>query len=163
MTTGKTIALTIWIFVDKVMSLLFNMLSKFVIVFLPRSKCLLILKLQSPSSMILKPKKIKSVTVSIVSPSVCHEVIGPNARGSLRGLPTRALSHSTLAWNLSLGWVFTGDAELVTAALEPTTFLRPVHFSEKEEPSCLLCLDLNTGGSVMLNGTHLQTWVVRKW
>lgn len=81
----------------------------------------------------------------------------------LMGLPTRALSHSMLAWNLSLGWVFTGDAELVTAALEPTTFLRLVHFSEKEEPSCLLCLDLNTGSSVMLNGTYLQTWVVRKW
>ena len=58
--------------------------------------------------------------------------------------------------------VFTGDAQLVTAALEPTTFLRPVHFSEKEEPSCLLCLDLNTGSSVMLNGTYLQTRVVRK-
>ena len=79
MTPGEPIALTIWIFVDKVMSLLFNMLSKFVIVFLPRSKCLLILKLQSPSSVILKPKKIKSVTVSIVSPSICHEVMGLSA------------------------------------------------------------------------------------
>ena len=79
MTPGETIALTIQTFVDKVMSLLFNMLSKFVIVFLPRSKCCLILKLQSPSSVILKPKKIKSVTVSIVSPSICHEVMGPSA------------------------------------------------------------------------------------
>ena len=79
MTPGETIALTIQTFVDKVMSLLFNMLSKFVIVFLPRSKCHLILKLQSPSSVILKPKKIKSVTVSIVSPSICHEVMGPSA------------------------------------------------------------------------------------
>ena len=75
MTPGETIALTIQTFVDKVMSLLFNMLSKFVIVFLPRSKCHLILKLQSPSSVILKPKKIKSVTVSIVPPSICHEVM----------------------------------------------------------------------------------------
>ena len=68
MTTGKTIALTIWTFVGKVMTLLFNKLSKFVITFLPRSKhCLLILWLQSPSTVILEPKKIKSVNVSIVS------------------------------------------------------------------------------------------------
>ena len=67
MTTGKTIALTRWIFVGKVMSLLFNMLSRLVIAFLPRSKCLLITWLQSPSALILEPKKIESVTVSIVS------------------------------------------------------------------------------------------------
>ena len=71
MTTGKTIALTRWTFVGKVMSLLFNMLSRWVIAFLPRSKRLLISWLQSPSAVILKPKKIKSVTVSIVSPSIC--------------------------------------------------------------------------------------------
>ena len=76
MTTGKTIALSRWTFVGKVMSLLFNMLSKLVITFLPRSKRLLISWLQSPSAVILEPKKIKSVTVSIVSPSICHEVIG---------------------------------------------------------------------------------------
>ena len=79
MTTGKTIALTRWIFVGKVMSLLFNMLSRFVIAFLPRSKHLLISWLQSPSTVILEPKKINSVTVSIVSPSFCHEVMGPDA------------------------------------------------------------------------------------
>ena len=79
MTTGKTISLTRWAFVCKVMSLLFNMLSSLVIAFLPRSKCLLILWLQSPSVVILEPKKIKSVTVSIVSPSICHEVMGPDA------------------------------------------------------------------------------------
>ena len=72
MTTGKTIALTRWTFVGKVMSLLFNMLSWFVIAFLPRSKCLLISWLESLSTVILEPKKIKSVTLSIVSPSVCH-------------------------------------------------------------------------------------------
>ena len=71
MTTGKTIALTRWAFVDKVMSLLFNMLSRLVITFLPGSKCLLISWLQAPSAVILEPKKIKSATVSIVSPSVC--------------------------------------------------------------------------------------------
>ena len=76
MTTGKTIALTRWTFVGKVISLLLNMLSRLVIAFLPRSKHLLISWLQSPSAVILEPKKIKSVTVSIVSPSVCHEVMG---------------------------------------------------------------------------------------
>ena len=79
MTTGKTIALTRWTFVGKVMSLLFNMLSRLVIAFLPTSKCLLISWLQSPSAVILEPKKIKSVTFSIVSPSICHEVMGPDA------------------------------------------------------------------------------------
>ena len=72
-TTGKTIALTRWTFVDKVMSLLSNMLSRLVIVFLPRIECLFISWLQSPSAVILEPPKIKSVTVSIVSPSICHE------------------------------------------------------------------------------------------
>ena len=75
MTTGKTIALTIQTFVGKVMSLLFNTLSRFVIVFLPRSKCLLISWLQSPSAVILEPKKIKLLTISTVSPSICHEVM----------------------------------------------------------------------------------------
>ena len=76
MTTGKTIALTIWTFVGKVITLLFNMLSRFVIAFLPRSKCLLVSWLKSPSSVILEPKKIKSVTVS---PSIYHEVMGLDA------------------------------------------------------------------------------------
>ena len=79
MTTGKTTALTRQTFVDKVMSLLFNMLSRLVIAFLPRSKHLLVSWLQSPSAVILGPKKIKSVTVSIVPPSICHEVMGPDA------------------------------------------------------------------------------------
>ena len=76
MTTGKTIVLTRWIFVGKVMSLLFNMLSRLVITFILRSKRLLISWLQSPSAVILKHKKIKSATVSTVSPSVCQEVMG---------------------------------------------------------------------------------------
>ena len=78
MTTGKTIALTRWTFVGKVMSLLLNMLSRLVISFLPRSKCLLISWLQSSSAVILEPKKIKSHTVSIVSPPISHEVVGPD-------------------------------------------------------------------------------------
>ena len=68
-----------WTFVGKVMSLPFNMLSRLVKTFLPRSKRLLISRLQSPSAVILEPKKIKSVTVSLVSPSICHEVMGPDA------------------------------------------------------------------------------------
>ena len=79
MTTGKTMALTRWTFVGKVMSLLFNILSRLVTAFLPRSKRLLILWLQSPSAVILETPKLKSLTVSIVSPSICHEVMGPDA------------------------------------------------------------------------------------
>ena len=79
MTTRKTIALTSWTFVGKVMSLLFNILFRVVIAFLPRSKHLSISWLYSPSAVILEPPKIKSVTVSIVSPSICHEVTGPDA------------------------------------------------------------------------------------
>src|SRR5574341_1132955 len=79
MTNGKTVALTRRTFVDKVMSLLLNMLSRLVITFLPRSMCLLISWLQSPSAVILEPRKIKSVTISTVSPSISHEVMRPDA------------------------------------------------------------------------------------
>ena len=79
MTNAKTIALTSWTFVGKVMSLLFNMLSRLVITFLPRSKCSLISWLQSASALILEPRKIKSATVSTLSPFICHEVMGPDA------------------------------------------------------------------------------------
>ena len=79
MTTGKTIALTRWTFVGKVMSLLLKMLSRLVITFLPRSKHLLISWLQSPSAVILEPPKIKFLTLSTVYPSICHEVMGPDA------------------------------------------------------------------------------------
>ena len=80
MTTGKTVALTRWTFVGNVMSLLFNMLSRLAIAFLPKSKSFLISRMQSPSAIILEPKKIRSDTVSIVSPSICHEVMGPDRR-----------------------------------------------------------------------------------
>ena len=79
MTTEKTIALTIWTFAGKVMTLIFNMLSSLVIAVLPKSKHLLISWLQSPSVVILDPKKMKSLTVSIVFPSICHEIMGPDA------------------------------------------------------------------------------------
>ena len=107
MTTGKTIALTRWTFVGKVTSLLFNMLSRLVIAFLPKSKHLLILWLQSPSAMILKPKKVKSVTVSIVTPSICRELMGLDAMilvfGMLSFKPTfkeMATHSSVLAWRI---------------------------------------------------------------
>ena len=100
MTTGKTIALTRWTFVSKVMFLLFNILSRFVTAFLPRSKCLLVSWLQSPSAVILEPPKIKSVTVSIVSPSICHEVMALDAMilvfWILSFKPTFSLSSFTL-------------------------------------------------------------------
>ena len=89
MTAGKTTALTRWTFVGKVMSLLFNMLSRLFMAFLPRSKRLLTSWLESPSAVILETKKIKSVTVSIVSPSICHEVMGPDAKISALGVAAR--------------------------------------------------------------------------
>ena len=98
LTIGKTIALIIWTFAGKVMSLLFNMLSSFVIAFLLRSKHLSISWLQSPSSVILEPKKIKSVTVSIVSPFICHEVIGLDAMILVFGmLSFKPAFHSSLS------------------------------------------------------------------
>ena len=96
MTTGKTIALTRRTLVDKVMSRLFNMLSRLVITFLPRSKCLLISWLQSPSAVILEPLKIKSATVSTVSPSICYEVIGPDAMILLFHSPLSLSSRGSL-------------------------------------------------------------------
>ena len=82
MTTGKTIAFTRWTFVGRMMSVFFNTLSRFVTDFLPRSEHHLISWLQSPSAVILEPQKIKSDTVSTVSPSICHKVMGPDARNS---------------------------------------------------------------------------------
>ena len=100
MTTGKTTALTRWTFVGKVISLLFNMLSRLVITFLPRIKCLLISWLQSPSAVIWEPRKIKSATVSTVSPSIFHEVMGPDAMilvfWMLSFKPTFSLSSFTI-------------------------------------------------------------------
>ena len=98
MTTGKTIALTRQTFAGKVMSLLLNMLSRLVITFLPRSKCLLISWLQSPSAVILEPPKLKSDTVSTVSPSISHEVMGPDAKLCKAALP-HALLLKTIAAN----------------------------------------------------------------
>ena len=100
MTTGKTIALTRWTFVCKVMSLLFNMLSRLVITFLPRSKRLLISWLQSPSAVILEPPKIKSATVSTVFPSICHEGTGCHDLCLLNVRVLSQLFHSPLSLSL---------------------------------------------------------------
>jgi len=112
-TTGKTTALTRQIFVDKVMSLFFNMLSRLVITFLPRSKRLLISWLQSPSAVILEPPKIKSATVSTVSPSISHEVTGPDAMifvfWMLSFKPTFSLSSLTFINRLFILSVFVPD------------------------------------------------------
>ena len=98
MTSGKTIALTRWTLVGIVMSLLFNMLSRLVITFLPRNKRLLISWLQSPSAVILETRKIKSATVSTVPPSICHEVMGPDAMILVFGmLSLSQLFHSPLS------------------------------------------------------------------
>ena len=105
-TTGKYVAFTIWTFVGRVMSLLYNILSRFVIAILPRSKHLLILWLQSSSALILEPKKMKSDTVSTFSPSICHEVIGLDAMifvfWILSFKPAFSLSYFTFIINLSL-------------------------------------------------------------
>ena len=97
MTIGKTVALARQTFVDKVMSLLFNMLSRLVITFLPRNKHLLISWLQSPSAVILEPPKIKSATVSTVSPSICHEVMGPDAGVTCKYFK-RSASEGSVSW-----------------------------------------------------------------
>ena len=119
MTTGKTIALTRWTFVGNVMSLLLNMLSRLVITFLPRSKRLLISWLQSPSAGISEPKKIKSVTVSIVFPSICYEVMGPLQTfislnipvprvewASPGGSNVKESTRNTETWVRSLSWEY---------------------------------------------------------
>ena len=100
MTTGTTIALTRQTFVGKLMSLLFNMLSRLVITFLPRSKHLLISWLQSPPAVILKPRKIKSATVSTVSPSICHEVMGLDAMILVSWMLSFKPTFSTLLFHL---------------------------------------------------------------
>ena len=102
-TAGKTIASTRRTFVGKVVSLLFNMLSRLVIAFLPRSKHLLISCLQSPSAMILKSPKIKSLTISIISPSICHEVMGPDAMILVSWMLSFKSAFSTLLFHFHQG------------------------------------------------------------
>ena len=129
MTTGKSTALTRRTFVGKIMSLLFNMLLRLVIAFLPRSKRLLISCLQSPSTVILEPKKIKSVTVSIVSPSICHQVVGLNAMifvfWMLSFKPTFSLSSFTFIKSLF------SSSSLSAIRVVSSVYLRFWYFSQK--------------------------------
>ena len=123
----KTIAMIRWTFVGKVMSLLFNMLSRLVIAFLPRSKCLLISWLQSPSAVILEPKKIKSVTISIVSPSICHEVMAPDAMILVFWmLSCKPLSSFTFIKRLFSSSSFSAIRVVSSAYLRLSTFLQAV-------------------------------------
>ena len=131
MTTGKTIALARWIFVSKVMSLLFDMPSRLVMDFLPRSKHLLISQLQSPHALILEPppqKKIKSVTVSLVSPSTCYEVMGPDVMifiiWMLSVKPTFSLSSFTFIKRFFISL-------LSAVRVVPSTYLRLLIFSQQ--------------------------------
>ena len=127
MTTGKTIALTSWTFVGKGMSLLLNMLSRLVIAFLPRNKHLLISWLQSPSAVILEPPKIKSVTISTISPSICHEVMGPDAMilvfWMLSFKPTFSLSSFTFIKRLFSSSSLSGIRVVSSAYLRLLIFL----------------------------------------
>ena len=120
--TGETIALTIQTFVGKVMSLFFSTLSRFVIVFLPRNICLLISWLQSPSAVILEPKKRKSVTTSTFSPSVCHEVMGPDVM-------INSLCFITMLKPLTV-WIITNCRKLLRDRNTRSSYLSP------EKPVC---------------------------
>ena len=130
MTTGKTIALTRWTFVSKVMSLLFNMLCRLVTAFLPRGKCLLISWVQSPSAVILEPPKIKSVTVSIVSPSICHEMMGQDAMmlvfWMLNFKPTFSLSSFTFINRLFSSSLISAIRVVSSVYLRLLIFLSPI-------------------------------------
>ena len=138
-TTGKTIPLTRRTFVSKVMSLLFNMLSRLVITFLLRSKCLLISWLQSPSAVILEPRKIKSVTVSTVSPSISHEVMGPDAIifvfCMLGFKPTFSLSSFTFIKRLFSSSLLSAIRVLSFAYLSLFTFLATILISAVLHPA----------------------------
>ena len=142
MTTGKTIALTRWTLVDKVMSLLFNMLSSFVIAFLPRSNHLLIPWLQSPSAVILEPKKMKSVIVSTVSPSICHEVMGLNTMvlvfWMLSFKPTFSLSSFTFIKRL-----FSSSSLSAISVVSPREAPQLVQFSSVTQSCPTLCYPMN--------------------
>ena len=138
-TTGKTIVLTRQTFVDKIMSLLFNMLSRSVINFLPRIKCLLISWLQSPSAVILEPKKIKSATVSTVYPSICHEMMRRDAMIlvflMLSFKPTFSLSSFTFIKRLHSSSLLSAIRVVSSAYLRLLTFLPAILIPDRASSS----------------------------
>ena len=144
MTPGKAIALTRWTFVGKVMSLLFNMLSRLVITFLPRSKYLLISWLQPPSAVILQPKKIKSVTVSTVSPSICYGVMGPDAMilafWMLRFKPTFSFSSFTFIKRLFSSSLHSVISVMSFACLKLFRFLPEILIPACASSSPVFCM-----------------------
>ena len=144
MTIGKTRALTRWTSVGKVMSLVFNMLSRLLIVFLPRSKRLLISWLQSPFAVLLEPKKIKPVTVSIVSPSICHEVMGPDAMilvfWMLRFKPTLSLSPFTFIKRLFSSSLLSAIRVVSSAYLRLLIFLPAILIPSCASSSQAFCM-----------------------
>ena len=160
MTTGKTIALTRWTFVDKVMSLLFNMLSMLVITFLSRSKRLLISWLKSPSAVILEPQKIKSDTVSSVSPSISHEVMGQDAMflafWMLSYKPTFPLSSFTFIMRL-FSSVLSAIRVVSSAYLRLLIFLRAILIPPcaSSSPEFLL---MYSAYKLNKQGDNIQPW-----
>ena len=163
MTTGKTIALTRWNFVGKVMSLLFNMLCRLVITFLPRSKCLLISWLQSPSVVILEPKKIKSATVSTVPPPICHEVMGPDAMILLFWMlcfkPTFSLSSFTFIKRLFSSSLLSAIRVVSSAYLRLLIFLPAILIPYCASSSLAFCMKYS---AYKLNkqGDNMQPWCI---
>ena len=141
MTTGKkAIVLTIWTFVGKVMFLLFNTLCRFVIAFLPRSKCLLISWLQSPSTGILEPKKIKFVTISFVSPSICHEVMGLDDLHFLSFKPAFSLSSFTFIKRLFSSSLLSVTRVVSSAYLRLLIFLLAILIPAGASSSLAFCM-----------------------
>ena len=161
MTTGKTTALTRWTFVGKIMSLLFNMLSRLVITFLPKSKHLLISWLQSPSAVILEPKKIKSLTVSIVSPSIWDEVTGPDAMilvyWMLSFKPTFSLSSFTFIRRLFSSYSLSAIRVVSSAYLRLLIFLSAILI-----PACVSSspafLMMYSAYNLNKQGDNIQPW-----
>ena len=160
MTTGKTKALTRQTFVDKVMSLLFNMLSRLVITFLPRSKCLLISWLQPPSAVILEPPKIKSVTVSILSPSIFHEVMGPDAMilvfWMLSFKPTFSFSSFTFIKRLSSSLL--SAIRVVSSAYLRLLIFLPTILIPACASSSLAFLMMYSAYKLNKQGDNIQPW-----
>jgi len=162
MTTGKTIALTRWTFVGKVMPLLLNMLSRLVITFLPRSKRLLISWLQSPSAVILESKKIKSDTVSTVSPSISHEVMGPDAMilvfWMLSFKPTFSLSSFTFIKRLFGSSSLSAIRVVSSAYLRLLIFLLAILIPACASSSPAFLMQLPTKEKV-IKGWQREKWV----
>ena len=172
MTTRKTVALTICIFVSKVMSMLFHMVSRFIIAFPPRNKHLLISWLWSPSVVILEPKKIKSVTVSIVSPSICHEVVGLDAMISIFWMlsfrPAFSLSSFTFIKRLFSSSSLSAIRMVSSAYLRLLIFLPAILIPACASSSLAFHImysacKLNKQGDNIQNRTYRTVWGPTLW